>query len=216
MIETPEGRPLRGSEHESFARVLEEAIAALADAEVDYVLIGGLSALAYGRTRHTHDIDVLVRPERARQGLAALAKRGFRTEETFPDWLYKAFLDDVMVDVIFHCAGGIGLDPEMLRHARDEPVGASWARVVAPEDLVLIKAAATAEAVPNHWYDALEVLAGAPINWEYLAERASRKGVRRMLSLLAFAQSNDFGVPPWVLARLAEQVTCSTSGPPRG
>ncbi|MDA8296148.1 MAG: nucleotidyltransferase [Actinomycetota bacterium] len=216
-METPDGRPLRGSEHESFARVLEEAIAGLADAEVDYVLIGGLSTFAYGRTRHTHDIDVLVRPERAHQALAALAKRGFRTEETFPDWLFKAFLDDVMVDVIFHCAGGIGLDAEMRRHARDEPVGASWARVVSPEDLVLIKAAATAEAVPNHWYDALEVLAQAPIDWEYLAERASRKAVRRMLALLAFAQSNDLGVPPWALARLAEQVTCcSQSGPPRG
>lgn len=216
MIETPEGRPLRGSEHESFARVLEEAIAALADADVDYVLIGGLSAFSYGRTRHTHDIDVLVRPERAQHALAALAKRGFRTEETFPDWLYKAFLDDVMVDVIFRCAGGISLDAEMLRHARNEPVGAITARVVSAEDLVRIKAAATSEAVPNHWYDALEVLAQAPIDWEYLVARASRKGVRRMLSLLAFAQSNDFGVPAWVLARLAEQVTCSQAGSPRG
>jgi hypothetical protein len=39
---------------------------------------------------------------------------GFTTEETDPVWIYKAFKDDVMVDVIFMVMGGIYLDDQML------------------------------------------------------------------------------------------------------
>lgn len=206
MEETREGHPLRGSEHEAFGQVLELALEALDETQIDYVLIGGLSAFAYGRTRRTHDIDFLVRPEDARSALQAFEKKGFTTEETDQSWLYKGFCNDVMVDVIFRCAGDILLDEAMLHHARHEQVGRSVAKVVAPEDLILIKATAAAEVVPNHWYDALTILSEAKLDWDYLVERASHHGVRRVLSLLLFAQSDDLGVPPGVVRSLADQV----------
>src|SRR2546423_6732169 len=101
-------------DEERFLSALADASAALDAAGVDYVLMGGVGSAAVGRPRWTHDIDFFVRPEDAHRVLKTLAKAGFTTEETYPDWLFKGFKDDVMVDVIFKSAGGIFLDDEML------------------------------------------------------------------------------------------------------
>ena len=68
-------------------------------------------------------------------------------------------------------------------------------RMVAPEDLLVIKAVATAEHGSHHWYDALGIIARNPIDWDYLVERARQAGPRRVLSLLLYAESNDMAVP---------------------
>src|SRR2546421_487999 len=81
------------------------ATAALDAEGVDYLLMGGVGSAAVGRPRWTHDIDFFVRPEDAHRVLKTLAKAGFTTEETYPDWLFKGFKNDVMVDVIFKSAG---------------------------------------------------------------------------------------------------------------
>lgn len=204
--QTPEGRPLRGSEHEAFARALEASLSAIEELGIDYLLIGGLGVAAYGHNRWTHDIDYMVRPNDAAAALRALEKRGFTVEETEPSWLYKGFLDDVMVDLIFRSSGDVVLDPTMVRHARRERIGSVAGNVISPEDLVVVKAAATAEVVPNHWYDALAIIAFNDLDWDYLLERAKRHAVRRVLSLLLFAQSNDLGVPLSVVRALSAEV----------
>jgi predicted nucleotidyltransferase len=204
--ETPEGRPLRGSEHEAFEAVLKEALVALEESAVDYLLIGGILQASYGRARRTHDIDFLVRPEDALIVLEALAKRGFRTEQTDRTWLYKGFLNDVMVDVIFHSAGGLQLGEEMMHRARRVRLGGRMALVIAPEDLIVINVAATAEVVPGHWYDALAILSETEIDWDYLVHRARHHAARRVLSLLLFAESTDIAVPRRALSALAAEV----------
>jgi hypothetical protein len=59
--------------------------------------------------------------------------------------------------------------------------------------------------MPRHWHDALSLIAVADLDWDYLVRRA-RKGARRILSLLLYAQSNDLVVPPAVVRELFEQV----------
>jgi hypothetical protein len=49
------------------------------------------------------------------------------------------------------------------------------------------------EQTPRHWGDALGVIADSELDWDYLARRA-RKGARRVLALLLYAQSNDLVV----------------------
>ena len=117
------------------------------------------------------------------------------TEETDPRWLFKGFKDEIMVDVIFRSTGDIYLDEEMLAHARVADVRGCAARVIAPEDLLLIKALTADEHMPHHWHDALGVITGSELDWDYLVSRARRHGARRVLSLLLYAQSNDLGVP---------------------
>ncbi len=191
------GPPPQGREVDEglFLSVLTDAIGALEDKDIPYLLMGGLSSATFGRPRGTNDIDLFVHPENARLTLQALEAAGFRTEETDPLWLFKGFKDDILVDVIFRSSGDIYLDDEMLDHARDVDVQGCAARVIAPEDLLIIKALTADEHMPHHWHDALGVVTGSELDWDYLVSRARRFGARRVLSLLLYAQSNDLGVP---------------------
>jgi predicted nucleotidyltransferase len=100
-----------------------------------------------------------------------------------------------MVDIIFRSAGEIYLDDEMLARASDADVLGCTARVIAPEDLLVIKVVVADEHIPRHWYDALGIVARCDLDWDYLQWRALQHGTRRVLSLLLYAQSNDVAVP---------------------
>ncbi|HEX2048760.1 MAG TPA: nucleotidyltransferase [Acidimicrobiales bacterium] len=189
-----------------FLTVLGDAIAALEDKDIPYLLMGGLSSATFGRPRGTNDIDLFVRPEHARLTLEALGAAGFTTEETDPLWLFKGFKDEILVDVIFRSTGDIYLDDEMLAHARVVDVRGCAARVIAPEDLLIIKALTADEHMPHHWHDALGVITGSDLDWDYLVSRARRFGARRVLSLLLYAQSNDLGVPVKPVRALFESI----------
>jgi predicted nucleotidyltransferase len=92
---------------ETLVRVLGEAVEALDDEGIPYLVIGGVVAALAGRPRFTHDIDVLVKGQDARPALAALEQAGFVTDETEPQWLFKAVKDGVLVDVIFRSTGDV-------------------------------------------------------------------------------------------------------------
>lgn len=186
--------------NDRFNRVLGETVEALEEAGIRYVFIGGIASGGLGRPRSTHDIDVFVRPEEAELSLRALARKGFRTERTDPVWLYKAFKESILVDVIFKSKGEIYLDSEMLARATSAEFHGRQLRLVAPEDLIIIKALAHSEVTPNHWHDALALLTHATIDWDYLIKRATR-APRRVLSLLLYAQSIDVGVPKQAIDR---------------
>ena len=179
----------------TFLAVLADTAQALEQKGIPHLFMGGVSSATYGRPRSTRDIDVFVRPEDAGLALDALAAFGFRTEQTYPDWLYKADRDGVGVDVIFSMPGGILLDDQMLARGREETIGGLSVRVIAPEDMIVIKAVVHDEHMPRHWHDGLAILAGCDLDWEYLLRRARAHGARRVLSLLLYAQSNDVVVP---------------------
>jgi hypothetical protein len=140
-------------------------------------------------------------PEEAELALRALARRGFKTEKTDPSWLYKGFKDNILVDVIFKSKGEIYLDTEMYQKMITAEFHGRRLRLVAPEDLLIIKAAAHSELTPSHWHDAIALLSYASIDWQYLIRRA-RRAPRRILSLLLYAQSNDIWVPNSVIHEL--------------
>ncbi|MDP9426558.1 MAG: nucleotidyltransferase family protein [Actinomycetota bacterium] len=181
--------------------VLDRVVAAVERASLPYLIMGGIASASHGRPRWTHDIDLFVRPENARDVLAALREVGFRTEEFDEYWLFKAFLDDVLVDVIFRSQGDIFLDDDMLKRATTTSFRGRKITIVPPEDLLVIKALAHAEYSPRHWHDALSLIASCQLDWDYLAKRAQH-GPRRVLSLLLYAQSNDLAVPSRVVQGL--------------
>jgi predicted nucleotidyltransferase len=190
---------------DAIARVLDAAARALDDARVPYVLIGGLAGTLLGRPRCSSDIDLLVQPDSAPDALEALAKAGFRTEVTNPHWLYKAFHDGVLVDILFKVTRDIYLDAEMLRRSRQRSFRGTHVSVISPEDFIVMKAIAHDEETPRHWHDALAVIANQELDWDYLATRASR-APRRVLSLLLYATSNDLWVPAGALRQIGERV----------
>ncbi|MFP5369666.1 MAG: nucleotidyltransferase, partial [Actinomycetes bacterium] len=133
--------------------VLDRVVAAVERVSLPYLIMGGIASASHGRPRWTHDIDLFVRPEHARDVLTALRDEGFRTEEFDEYWLFKAFLDDVLVDVIFRSQGDIFLDDEMLERAPKTDFRGRSVTIVPPEDLLVIKALAHAEYSPRHWHD---------------------------------------------------------------
>lgn len=194
-----EGEPPAG---EDVTRILAEAVGALDADGVPYVVMGGLVAAAFARPRTTDDIDIFVRPEHASRALGVLSSAGFEIDEHDPMWLYKAWKDGVLVDVIFRSSGEVYLDDEMLARAVERECRGVQLRMVSPEDLLVIKAVATAEHGAHHWYDALGIIARNPIDWDYLVERARQAGPRRVLSLLLYAESNDMAVPAEAVEQL--------------
>lgn len=196
-------------EHTAFDRlpaVLAETHAALERARIAYALIGGIASSVHGRPRTTRDIDVFLKPSCADHALEALAAQSFRTDRLDPKWIFKAYKDEVQVDLIFATGRGIYFDDEMLARASIRSFRDVAVRVVSPEDLVLIKAIAHDEATPRHWHDALGVLLRAELDWDYLLAR-SRFGQRRLLSLLLYAQSLDYAVPEPVVRELMRRVS---------
>jgi predicted nucleotidyltransferase len=192
-------------DEETFSRILGEATCALSDANIPYVVIGGIASTVLGRPRWTHDLDLFLRHEDALPALEVLGKAGFSTQRTDPFWLFKAVKDGVLVDIIFRSTGDIYLDDEMLQRATMEDVRGHRVRVLAPEDLLVIKAVVHDEKTPRHWFDALGIIAHSELDWEYLLRRA-RRAARRVLSLLIYAQSNDLLVPPGVVRELFEMI----------
>jgi predicted nucleotidyltransferase len=190
-------------ENERVGQVVAEACDTLERTEIPYLLIGGLAASVHGRPRSTEDIDLLVTGADADRALDALAAAGFETERTNPHWIYKATRDGITVDVMFKVVGDIYLDEEMLERARPAPFGSSSVQVAAPEDLIVIKALAHDEPSFRHWHDALALIGAGGLDWDYLARRA-RRGPRRMLSLLLYAQSEDLLVPPSAIRALVD------------
>jgi hypothetical protein len=86
---------------EELLETLKQAAAALRDADVRFVLGGGLAIWARGGPETEHDVDFFVKQEDAERAAKALERAGFRTEEPPEDWLYKGWRGDVMVDLIY-------------------------------------------------------------------------------------------------------------------
>jgi len=191
-----------GSGHDpAFLAALAEVIGALGDGPSPWGIIGGVASAAYGRPRCTSDIDVFCRADDAEAVLDTLAAVGFEVEHTNPSWIYKAFRHGVMVDVIFKTKGEMYFDEAMQQRVRPGSFAGIEVPLVAPEDVVVMKAIAADETSPTHWWDALCILSTNDLDWDYLLDRA-RKGPNRVSSLLHFALSVDLPVPTSVLGRL--------------
>src|SRR4051812_44110088 len=156
--------------------------------------MGGIASIVQGRTSWTHDLDVFIRRADEPTAVAALQGAGFRVDPTPSSWLTKLWMDEVYVDVIYSSTGPVELDDEMLARGETAEVWDRKIPVLGSEDLVVTKALAHGEETAHYWWDALAIIAKLELDWDYLLSRA-RRGPRRMLSLLLYAQSTDLAVP---------------------
>jgi predicted nucleotidyltransferase len=191
-------------DQEVFGRVLEQTASALRDSGVTHLFMGGLVSAALGRERWTHDIDVFVKPEDAREALSILQRAGFETQETDPSWLFKAVKDHVLVDLVFLSDGRIVVDDEMLRRARQVKIQGHSVPAIPVEDLIVVKALVHKERSPWHWFDALALLRRDDLDWDYLVRRGTQYGPHRILSLLFYALSRGQDVPMSALRELLD------------
>ena len=85
---------------------MKRAAAALRDAEIPYMLGGGLAAWARGGPPTEHDVDFFVLPADAERALDALVAEGMQAERPPEGWLVKAWAGEILVDLIYSPAGG--------------------------------------------------------------------------------------------------------------
>lgn len=194
----------------SLEKILFEAIEIVEASGIPYALIGGVAVKSLGRPRVTHDIDLFVRPDDANKVLEVLEAKGFTSQKRDPFWLFKAWRENILVDVIFKSSGDIYFDEEVRSHVRRMPYLGHHINAISPEDFLVIKAAAHQEHNPHHWHDALAVLKQGNLDWDYLLKRA-KHAPRRILSLLIYGQSNDIAVPNEVIKKLYRTVFESPS-----
>ena len=205
MGEDHAGIRREADDDETFRAVLSEVVEAIEDEGIPYLAIGGLATATYGRPRPTKDIDVFVKPEDAERCTKVLEGAGFSTEDPKEDWLLKAYKDEVLVDVIFRIHNSIYLDDDMIARGRRHQLKGATVKVVPPEDFIVMQACTHSEDTPHYWYNALTVIAGTDIDWDYVVRRSSH-GPRRVLSLLLYAQSNDLAVPDQAIRRIYDQI----------
>jgi predicted nucleotidyltransferase len=188
-----------------FHQALALAVKALDEAGISYVFMGGVASIVLGRTSWTHDIDIFIAGADEPDALEALLAAGFEIVPIDSSWLSKVRYRDVVVDLIRCASGPVFIDDEMLSRAVDGVVWGTAVKVIPPEDLVVTKALAHGEDTAHYWWDALAVIAGVELDWEYLLMRA-RRGPRRVLSLLLYAQSMDLMVPDTAVRHLLDAV----------
>jgi predicted nucleotidyltransferase len=129
---------------EELLESLKRVSAALREAEVPFVLGGGVAIWARGGPETEHDLDLFVKPEDADRALQVLADAGLRPEKPPENWLYKAWDGNVMVDLIFD-PSGVRIDDEFLSRAPVTEVYAVRMRVLRPEDVLVTKLLAMRE-----------------------------------------------------------------------
>src|SRR3954464_12228199 len=128
---------------------MKKAAGILNEAEVPFLLGGGLACWARGAPKTEHDVDFLVRPADAERACAALAAAGMRTEKPPEGWLLKAYDDGVLIDLIFDPQGG-PIDDATFERADEMEVHATRMQVASLEDVLVAKLLALSEQQPDY------------------------------------------------------------------
>ncbi|NPD04659.1 hypothetical protein HN031_08175 [Nocardioides sp. zg-1308] len=91
---------------EALREALKRVAVVLKEAGVLFALTGGYAVWARGGPESVHDVDFLVAAEDAAQAAEALEERGVEVVQPPEDWLFKAYTDGAMVDLIHRHSGG--------------------------------------------------------------------------------------------------------------
>ena len=159
----------------SFPELIEAMKAAagiLNEAEIEFVLGGGLSAWARGGPRSEHDVDFLIKPEDAERALDAFEAADWKIERPPEGWLYKTWHENgALVDLIFDPASG-PITQAIIDRAHEDEVMALRAKVATLEDVLVSKLLAIKEQELNfssvlEWSRALR----EQIDWQEVRER---------------------------------------------
>jgi Nucleotidyl transferase of unknown function (DUF2204) len=158
---------------------LKLAAAALRDAEVPYMLGGGLAAWARGGPPTEHDVDFFVRERDVGHALEALEGAGLKVERPPEGWLLKAWAGETLIDLIFRPSGG-PIDDGYFERAEEMEVAAQRMPVASLEDVMTTKLLAVTEQDPD-LASVLELARSLreQIDWEQVRVRTSESPFAR-------------------------------------
>jgi hypothetical protein len=117
---------------------LKSIAAALKADGVPFALAGSYAVYARGGARSLHDVDFVVPGDAVPAAVAALEHRGFRIMQPPEDWLVKAYVGDLCIDLIHTLAHG-PVDAAMLGRAEELRVESVLMPVLSATDLLVAK-----------------------------------------------------------------------------
>jgi hypothetical protein len=144
------------NQFDAIQETLKRTAAILRDAEIPFLVGGGMAAWARGGPESNKDLDLVIRPGDADAALAALAEAGMRAERPPEEWLVKAWDGEILVDLIF---GPVGISDveELFERAEELTVLSMEMEVMAVDDVMVTKLLALDE----HALDYASLLATA-------------------------------------------------------
>ena len=98
-------------------RALREALktvaVALKESDIPFALTGGYAIWARGGPEPDHDVDFVVAQDDAAKAFELLEQRDLKVVHPPEDWLFKVYVEEAMVDVLFQ-ANGVPMTREVL------------------------------------------------------------------------------------------------------
>lgn len=155
----------------SIEAALKEAVAALRESGIPFLLAGSLAVWARGGPETRHDLDFVVKPEDAERALAVLEEAGMRPETPPEEWLFKAWHGEVLIDLIFR-PRGLDVTDELIERGEVLHVLGISIPVMSIEDVL----ATNLLALHEHKLDYTSLIRTAravreQIDWAYLRDR---------------------------------------------
>jgi hypothetical protein len=92
-------------EDSGLRRALKRSASALKADDVPFALAGGYALWAHGAPEPVHDVDLVLTEQHVPAAVESLSAAGFRIERPPEDWLFKAYLEDDLVDVLHRVSG---------------------------------------------------------------------------------------------------------------
>lgn len=168
------GNPASVDEVRSGLREALKLVAvALKEGGSPFALTGGYALWARGGPEPDHDVDFMVAEEDAAATAELLADRGLQVVQPPEDWLFKVYVDDAMVDVLFR-AGGDPVSRERLEHVDQIEVGSVRMPVLTATELMVDKLNALEEHAAD--FGAVVPVARAvreQVDWAVVAKRTA-------------------------------------------
>lgn len=187
---------------DALRKALCAVVDALSDDAIDALVVGGI-ALSHHLDRQArvdHDVDLFIRERDVDAAMASLSGAGFAVVRTHPTWLFKAFLDGALVDVLYRLGRILSLDDEMLERASKADVDGCTVPIISREDLAIGQMGASSVEVTEYWFQAVDLLRAPDVDWDYLTQRGA-VAPDRMRALLHYARSEGIRVPDEALPR---------------
>lgn len=123
---------------------LRSSASALKAGSVPFALARSYALWVHGAPENTHDVDLVVPEGVVDEAARCLADQGFTIERPPEDWLFKAYLDDALVDVL-HRLNGSPVTDDLIKLAQLHDVLGLRIPVLPPTEVISTKLRAMSE-----------------------------------------------------------------------
>jgi len=199
--------------HVSELRARKQAVQVLKEGGVPF-LLGGMYAFAKftGIYRDTKDLDLHLKPSDVERAAEVFEAAGWRASRHDEDWIYKAYLGDYFVDLIFCSGNGIAvIDDEWFTHAKETDFYGESCLVAPAEEQMWMRAFVNErERFDGADFNHLLLRTGDQLDWPRLMRRFDRYWELLLAHLMMFRfsyPSETRLIPDWVMHELMARTT---------